>query len=286
MPELRLLRPGDEPALDGFLARHADTSMFLRSNVRSAGLVDRGEPLEATYVAAFEDGRIVAVAAHCWNGMLLIQAPEHAPAVARAAVERSRRAVVGVSGPWTHVVAARETLGLATAPALKDSRDELYVLELSRLVVPDTLGTGELRCRRPDPDELEHLIDWRVQFAVAALGAVDGAELRRASRADILLWHARGGDWVAVRGTTPVAYAAFNATLPEIVQVGSVWTPPAERGRGYARAVVAGALLAARRQGVSRAVLFVEPGNAAARRAYVALGFARAGDYGLLLLAG
>jgi len=76
VPELRLLRPGDEAALDTFLARHADTSMFLRSNARSAGLTDRGQPMQATYVAALEGGRIAGVAAHCWNGMVLVQAPE------------------------------------------------------------------------------------------------------------------------------------------------------------------------------------------------------------------
>ena len=78
MAELRLLRPGDEAALDTFLARYADTSMFLRSNARSAGLTDRGEPTQATYVAALDGGRIAGVAAHCWNGMVLVQAPDGA----------------------------------------------------------------------------------------------------------------------------------------------------------------------------------------------------------------
>lgn len=49
---IRPLRPGDERALETFLARHVDCSMFLRSNSRAAGLVYRGEPLHAEYVAA------------------------------------------------------------------------------------------------------------------------------------------------------------------------------------------------------------------------------------------
>ena len=57
MAEVRLLRPGDEAALEAFLVAHADSSMFLRSNARAAGLVDGGQPLQATYVAALEDGR-------------------------------------------------------------------------------------------------------------------------------------------------------------------------------------------------------------------------------------
>ncbi len=287
MPELRLLRPGDEAALDTFLARHADTSMFLRSNARSAGLNDRGQPMQATYVAVLDGERIRGVAAHCWNGMVLVQAPDaaDAPAVAREAVRRSRRTVTGFSGPWSQVVAAREALGLGAAPTTKDSRDELYVLDLTRLVVPPELASGTLRCRHPTESELELLADWRVRFAVEALGATDGPDLRQASTDDVRLQHDRGTDWLLLAGAAPVSYSVFNAMLPDIVQIGGVWTAPEFRGRGYARSVVAGSLLSARKQGIERAVLFADPTNEAARRAYLFLGFRIVGDYGLVLLA-
>jgi RimJ/RimL family protein N-acetyltransferase len=284
-PELRVLRPGDETALDAFLADHADTSMFLRANARAAGLSDRGAPLEATYMAALEGGHITGVAAHCWNGMVLVQAPAHAGALACHAVRRSGRAVTGLSGPWAQVVSARAALGLASALTAKDSRDELYVLDLARLVVPQPLVAGELRVRHPATAELALLVGWRVSFSVEALGAPETAELRRVSQADIRLQRERGADWVLVAGDRLVAYAAFNAMLPEIVQIGGVWTPPAERGRGYARSVVAGALLAAGTHGVRRAVLFADPANDAARRAYCSIGFRIVGDYGLVLFA-
>jgi RimJ/RimL family protein N-acetyltransferase len=287
VPELRLLRPGDEAALDTFLARHADTSMFLRSNARSAGLADRGEPMQATYVAALDGGRIAGVAAHCWNGMVLVQAPDgdHAAAVAREAVRRSSRTVTGFSGPWSQVVAAREALGLGAAPTAKDSRDELYVLDIARLVVPPELASGALRCRHPAERELELLVDWRLRFAVEALGATDGPDLRQASTDDVRLQHERGTDWLLLAGAAPVSYSVFNAMLPDIVQIGGVWTPAEFRGRGYARSVVAGSLLAARKQGIERAVLFADPANEAARRAYLFLGFQIVGDYALVLLA-
>ena len=285
MPEVRLLGPGDEAALEAFLSRHADTSMFLRANARSAGLVDQGEPLQATHVAVIEAGAIVGVAAHCWNGMLLVQAPTHAPDVARAAMRHSGRAITGFSGPWSQVVAARAALGLAAAPAMKDSRDELYALELDRLVVPPQLASGAVRCRHPRPEDLELLIEWRTRFSIEALGAAEGPDLRRASRADVQLQHERGADWVLFDQGNPVAHSVFNAMLPDIVQIGGVWTPPEFRARGYARSVVAGSLVAAGKQGVRRAVLFADPNNAAARAAYLALGFAIVGDYGLVLLA-
>src|SRR2546428_939813 len=133
--------------------------MFPRSTAPPAGRPARGQPKQATYVAVLERGRIAGVAAHCWNGMVLVQAPEegHAAAVAREAVRRSGRTVTGFSGPWDQVVAAREALGLGAAPAAKDSRDELYVLDLARLVVPPELASGALRCRHPAATELERL---------------------------------------------------------------------------------------------------------------------------------
>jgi predicted GNAT family acetyltransferase len=63
-----------------------------------------------------------------------------------------------------------------------------------------------------------------------------------------------------------------------------VYTPPSLRGRGYARAVVAGSLLAARARGVRQAVLFTGKDNDHAQRAYRALGFTVVGDYGVVLL--
>jgi len=66
------------------------------------------------------------------------------------------------------------------------------------------------------------------------------------------------------------------------VQLGGIYTPPALRGRGFARCAVAASLLAARERGASRAVLFT--GNPNAVRTYEALGFARVGDYSIVLL--
>src|SRR2546425_4376767 len=185
--------------------------MFLRSNARSAGLTDRGQPMQATYVAALEGGRIAGVAAHCWNGMVLVQAPEggHAAAAALEAVRRSGRTVTGFSGPWDQVVAARAALGLAAAPAAKDSRDELYVLDLARLVVPPELASGALPCRHPAATELELLVDWRMRFAVEALGATDGPDLRQASADDVRLQHERGTDWRSEEHTSELQSLAY-----------------------------------------------------------------------------
>src|SRR3989454_4107517 len=283
MPELRLLRPGDEGALETFLARHADSSMFLRSNARAAGLVDRGAPGQATYVAALERGEIVGVAAHCWNGMVLLQAPAHVAVLAREAGRRSGRAVAGFSGPWDQVVAARQALGLEDRGARRDSREDLYTLDLRQLVVPPALAAGRGPCPHPAAAGLRPGVRGRGGLSVGAVGGPRAPPPRAAGRAGAALLQERGAGWLLLDGVTPVAYSAFNAMLPEIVQIGGVWTPPALRGRGYARAVVAGSLVAAHQQNAQRAVLFADPLNQAAQRAYLSIGFRIVGDYGLVL---
>lgn len=286
MASLRLLQPGDEPLLAAFFARHPDTTLFLQGNARAAGLVDRGEPQQGSYVAACGgDGAIAALACHCWNGNLLVEAPVSLPEVVRGAVAASGRPVTGLIGVDAQARAARRALGLEAVPAMLDSREDLFALPLGGLRVPAPLAGGALRCRAPREDELPGLVAWRHDYRVEAIRERGGAALRAKSAEEMQLSQRLGRHFVLEHASALVAYAAYNAETPACVQIGGVWTPPALRGRGYARAVVAGALLAARARGVARSVLFTPTGNAAAQAAYRALGYERVGDYALILFA-
>lgn len=281
----RTLTDADAPALEAFLQGHAETSMFLRSNARAAGLSYRPAPYHGVYVARFEDG-IVAAAAHYWNGMLMVQAPElHVAEVAAAAVRASGRPVHGLSGAWSTCVAARTALGLDAAPTLKCDREELFSLALDELVVPPSLERGELRCRLGRADELDELTGWRVDYCLETLGAEDGPKLRAEARASVERALASDTLFVLETSDARVATSTFNAQLPDTVQIGGVWTPPSLRGRGYARSVVAGSLLHARSRGVRRSLLFTGETNEAARRAYLSIGYRVIGDYALILFA-
>jgi GNAT superfamily N-acetyltransferase len=278
----RVLDEADTSLLETFLALHRDSSMFLRANMRRAGLTYQGAPGQATYVGAFRDGRMVGVAAHCWNGMVLLQAPEHAAELARAAVEWSRRPVTGLSGPLEQVGRARSELDLDSADVALDGAERLYALDLSQLVVPDPLSKGTVVCRPPRPEERDALCAWRLAYDMELLGATDSPSTRKRSAKFLDAQIAEGNAWVAVVENTPVSLSAFNAALPDIVQLGGIYTPPALRGRGFAKSVVAASLLVARDRGASRAVLFTS--NPSAVRTYEAVGFSRIGDYSLVLL--
>ena len=128
------------------------------------------------------------------------------------------------------------------------------------------------------------LTGWRVGFFVEGLGRRDTPALRAACREEVTRYQASGELWVLTHEERPVSCFNFNARLPDVVQIGGVWTPPGLRGRGYARAVVAGALELERQAGVKRALLFTDPENRAAQAAYEAIGFHLIGDCGLVLL--
>jgi GNAT superfamily N-acetyltransferase len=277
--EIRKLGPGDESRLDEFLLPRADGCMFLRAHSRQ-GLVDEGKPQQATWTGAFATGRIAGVAAHGTNGWMLLQAGEHAGAVAEAAVQASGRPVKALVGPLSEVLATRTRLGLDDKPAEITSRQELFAVSLAKVRVPELLATGRVTCRRSVPDDKALLSAWRAAYLAEAMSSRPGPELDAKARAEIDALHGRGDLFVLHADGAPVSCATFNARLPDMVQVGGVYTPPPLRNRGYSRCVVAGQLRIARDEGAHRAVLFTE--NPAARASYLAIGFEVIGEFGFV----
>ncbi|MEH2146085.1 GNAT family N-acetyltransferase [Nostoc sp.] len=284
MPTLRTLQPGDEVLLEAFLLQHTDTSMFLRSNWRAAGLLDEGARFQGTYIAAYIDETIVAVAAHFWNGMVIVQAPVHLPEVVQAVVAQSGRAISGISGPAAQVEATKSILGLSNRPTQLNESEILFSLTLRDLQIPQALASAKVQCRLPHVEELELLTEWCAAYNVETLGQTDTSSLRPACRLVIEARQSTAMHWVLVAEDTLVSYSAFNASLPDIVQIGGVWTPLALRGKGYAKSVVAGSLLDARSLLVKRAILFTGDNNQAAQAVYRGIGFLPTGEkYGLVL---
>ena len=286
MIRVRTLGPGDETVVGGFLARHADASMFLRSNLLAAGLAYAGRTFECTWAGAFDGDEIAGVAAHAWNGNVLVQAPRALADVVRHVAVASGRAVDGLLGEWTQVLAARTALGLDGRPVRFLSHDDLFALDLGRLIVPGALASGRVRMRVAGDADLGRITRWRSAYRVELLGhPADDPELDASSTDEMAPLLAQQSCFLLEESGAPVAFSAFNAMLPDCVQVGGVYTPPEMRGRGHARAVVAASLLAARDRGVARSILFTGQDNAFARRAYLALGYRVVGEYGIAFFA-
>jgi GNAT superfamily N-acetyltransferase len=282
--ELRRLRAGDEPLLFDFLDRHVDTSLFLISNAEHAGLEDHGKPLQGTYVAHFDDGALTAVACHCWNGNLLLQGERGLEEAVLGAVDRSGRPIKGLMGSVSLVTRAREALGLTAAPARLEESERLLTLDLAALRVPPLLSEPHIEFRVPTAAEIAGpLAAYREVYLVETLHMQRTPDLLATARAQVENWHRAKSLWVLADSGTVVSMTAFSANARGVVLVGGVYTPPELRGKGYARAAVAGSLLHARDHGSRRSVLFTPESNVPAQKTYRALGYEDVGDWGLVL---
>lgn len=279
-----ILTPSHAGLLDRFLLQHPESSLILLSNSRTAGLEDQGKLFQGTYAAVLDEVGIAGVAAHFWNGMVFLQAPENAALLARAAIAASGRECTGIAGPYGQVQQALPVvLEQGRAPAM-NSRDMLFSLDLNELVVPGLLARGDVACRHPADTEIHGLVDLRSAY----MKELSGTDLRpsvKAEARDLVRSQQEAGNlWVLEQDQTIVATTAIGAESAGMVQVGGVYTLPGCRNRGYGRAVVAGSLLEARGRGARTAILFTGTDNPAARAAYRALGFLPIGEYGLVMV--
>jgi uncharacterized protein len=284
MPNFKVLESPDQTALNAFLSQRAESSMFMLSNLRRSGLTYEDRPFHGVYVAALEGDEIVGVAAHYWNGNITLQLPDpYAEKTLDMLVRHTGRSVDGLLGPSEQVQQARVILELSETPTRYASLEKLYALALAGLNVPLPLSQGSVTCRNVSEADLSWLIDWHVDFKVQALNMADTPELRERCIAEERARLTHEDSWLLEDAGQPVSYSNFSATLPDMVQIGGVWTPPEFRSRGYARCVVAGSLLKARENGVQRAILFTEDYNIPAQKAYEALNFRQIGEYSIVM---
>jgi uncharacterized protein len=268
----------DEAAFERFTAQHADTSMFLRSNARAGGLS------KGLFFGAYDGRMMRGVLQLAGNGNLYPQSPDLSVLRALFDVARVDAPEFGVRGVLARASQARLLVEMIEAPAnaVALTRDErIWALDLAHLFEPKPVADGRWKVRTATTADLPLLLEWNADLRIGGLGAEPGAELDAALQVTVRSWINGGSCLLLVVDGAPVSQAVYSALLPDQVQIGSVYTPPALRGRGYARGVVAAALLRVKAKGVRRSTLFTQ--NQAAEAAYVALGFRHTGDYHITL---
>jgi len=277
--------PGDEAALESHLLRHWASSMLLRSNFRAYGLVDEGQPRQATYVAAWEGATIMGMATHFGDGTLLLQAPRSLAPIVRAAVATSRRPVTRITGPWPQVEAAVSALGLPPRTLHSGKPRVLASLDVGKLQPPDLVTRNEASARLATQADLNLIVPWRTAWDLASGLNTSEAAVRAALDQQI------GVHGVFVvesrRSSQPVAMVAYDVWLPDAVQAGRALLAPAltdARDKAFAAVGVAFAVSAAAAHGVKRAAVLVDGNDYHTLMAYRALGFTPIGDFGTLML--
>lgn len=275
---VRFAQQGDEAALEARFKTQANHAMFLRGNLRQHGLGPSIHPHGSRYLLRLDGRHIHGVAALTRGGYAMgLGDADDLPLWTAFATRFAGHLFRGVTGQPAMAGSVRAALGLEPHRFSTDEITPLFRLGLDRL---PSVTDADLRA--PTEADLAILGSWLAGFDAEALGVKIAPDHAAgiAARAEAAL----SDDclrllFVAGR---PVAMTRFNAQLPDMVQVGGVYTPPDLRGRGYARRAVAAHLIQARRRGVHAAILF--SANAAASRAYRAIGFRQVGDYAVALL--
>lgn len=276
---VRAATEADVPALQAFLRLHADVAMFALSNLTNDGLGTYGARQMRFWLALDDNGRIVGALGLSGAGFLLPVLGEAADVLANSAKELlAGERLIGISAAADQAALLIESLSLA-APLARDANEPGFALDLARIVVP---AASDARLLHPTHEDRPLLIEWRANYHIEVLGTSTG-EAAAAAAQDIDAYVQIDSHRILEVSGSPVAMTGFNAILPDVVQVGGVYTPPSFRRKGYARLALALHLVEAREKGVGRAILYAFSEQAA--RAYRAIGFEPAGRMRFLLFA-
>ncbi|MEV1157684.1 GNAT family N-acetyltransferase [Micromonospora chokoriensis] len=190
-----------------------------------------------------------------------------------------------------HALHGREEEVLAVNGALPAV--DLFAAEMTRLVggrVQVTQHTrlhelGELACPSPAPgrlvvateDDVELATRWYTAFmddADEQAGRPRGTSAREApERAEVLRRLRTGRLWFWVDETgQPVHLTGANPPSFGVARVGPVYTPPAQRGRGWASNAVAEVSRRLQAEG-ARVCLYTDQANPTSNKIYAALGY-------------
>lgn len=216
------------------------------------------------------DGENV-VAAASWTppyGLLVSSMPREAMShLAAAGLQRASTLGIrlpGVNGPSDVARAIAGELAARTgARVVEHMRMLVHDLE-SLLEVPRPSGES----RRATADDAPLVIEWTRSFAEEAHATVS-ADIEAVVRSEI----DASRTWLWVDGS-PRSTASQHVAAGGVVRIGPVYTPPSERGHGYARRLVHDVSAAALQMpGVSGCTLNTDATNPVSNAIYQQIGY-------------
>ena len=214
---------------------------------------------------------------------LLSMPDQAAVALARTLHERGEE-VLAVNGALPAVVlCAAELTRLGGGQVQVSQHTRLH--ELGELVWPAAVPGG---LQAATEDDVDLVMEWFGAFmgdadeqagrarGASAHEAPDRTEMLRRLRAGRLwFWITEAGERVHLTGVSPPSFG--------VARVGPVYTPPAQRGRGWASNAVAEISRRIQAQG-ARVCLFTDQANPTSNKIYAALGYQPVADMANLVI--
>jgi uncharacterized protein len=234
-------------------------------------ITDPDRPMTAPpYFAAFSrDDEVVAAALMTppFNVVVsCIDEPDAIPALA-ADLHRGRFPVPGITAPVDVARAFSERWAERHGVSVERTMGE-RIYRVVRVTRPDDVS-GSIRTATPDDRDL--LVEWVRDFLREAIHRTDDGETKavvdsalRTGARTFYLWEHEG---------RPVSLAGVTGPTPNGIRVGPVYTPPADRGHGFASAVTAAASQQQLDQGRRFVFLFTDVTNPTSNKIYRAIGY-------------
>jgi uncharacterized protein len=238
--------------------------------------VERGDYPDPLLMLAEDD--------HGDTAAFVMRTPPYPLVVARGDVSAAREALLealaaanaslpGMVGPLPEVEAAVAWWAARTGVAARRTMHHgVYRL---RAVTAAPRAAG--RRRVADERDRHLVVAWLDAFARAALPTAPAAD-------PVRLWEAAQRDpvrhlhvWESPSGRV-VSLAGVSSRTPNGVRIGPVFTPPEERGRGFAEALVADLSSAELARGARFCFLFTDLANATSNGLYGRVGYSLIGE--------
>ena len=270
------------PAVQSFLHKNAETSLFLASNLTAYGpsLSDRMNSGNFKYLHAGD--HVHGVFCLTRRGNLLAETggnTDYAPAIIDACCAEPIR-ISGVVGEWQLASAIWQIL-IKTgyiANVLHTSRERLYRLALDKTTSPSSQTSSVQWLKPEDFDQWESLNS--AYMREEGLPIQGTREQRRADFEE----SARKKHWWGIwNDGTLAAISALNAVHESMGQIGGVYTTPEQRRCGFGKRVMQTLISdCVYVHKLQKLLLFTGDKNLAAQRLYESLGFRQAGEFALL----
>ncbi|MCL2803963.1 MAG: GNAT family N-acetyltransferase [Micrococcales bacterium] len=284
--KLRVLRLSQLAAAIEFCRQAGPSGVLAGARIldRQSGRLPAGEvwaitagPIRAGGID--EHRRVRALA---WSGANLMPVganTEQAQALARHAAGLGQRPCASIVGPAEAVMAMWQIL----RPGWGQARD-IWSNQLLMEISGPPLVAADPRVRLARPDEADQVIPAAAAMFAEELGVPPpgpsgtyNAFVRQmVAHGAIYVRMAEGGQGVEFK-------ADLGAVLGDIAQVQGVWTDPALRGKGLAKAGMAAVVAQTRARGTPRLSLYVNSFNIPAVAAYRRVGFEQVGTFATIM---
>lgn len=199
--------------------------------------------------------------------LVLARGSDQAVALLAGSIDEELPGVVGALPEVDAFVAA---YGARAEPR---ARQGIYALHA---VVPPRPTGGSPRAATVDDRPL--LLDWWRAFAIEALGETEPDETGIARNVDHKLRGPAGGIALWEDEGRPVSAVGYGSPTPAGIRVGPVYTPPGQRGRGYASALTAHVSAEELAAGRRFCFLYTNLANPTSNKIYLAIGYERVCD--------